>query len=136
MRDATNAVRQEAIAHLRTIINPGDTVYTVLRSVSRSGMSRTVDVIKIDKDGNPCRLTHSVAVALDFTYDRKQEALKVQGCGMDAGFEVVYHLGRALFPEFICSGKDCRSNDHSNGDRDYTPHKHSDGGYALNHRWL
>lgn len=90
------------------------------------------------EDNEPRRLTWSVAQAIDFTYDRKAEALKVDGCGMEVGFEVVYHLGRKLYPEgFPCIGDGCASNDHSNGDHNYRPHQHTgDGGYALKHRWM
>ena len=65
-------------------------------------------------------------------------------------------LARTLFPDGVgCSGQKCQSNDHSNGDRDYTPHAnhpqvckdnpetctgakhwHEDGGYAFQHRWI
>lgn len=38
--------------------------------------------------------------------------------------------------DFECIGHGCPSNDHCNGDRDYTPHHHNSGGYALKHRWL
>ena len=53
------------------------------------------------------------------------------------GFAVIYELSQALFPKgFECIGEKCPSNDHSNGDRDYTPHHHNSGGYALKHRWM
>jgi hypothetical protein len=62
---------------------------------------------------------------------------------MDVGFELVYNLGRVLWPKgFACSGKSCPSNDHSNEPRKYDREKFvgqvhtGDGGYALNHRWL
>lgn len=39
------------------------------------------------------------------------------------GFHVVYGLARTLWPDgYGCIGEHCPSNDHSNGDRDYTPH--------------
>jgi hypothetical protein len=61
---------------------------------------------------------------------------------MDTGFHLVYNLGYVLFPlGFECTGCDeppnlCPSNDHSNGDRDYAPHNHKDGGYALRSQWI
>lgn len=65
------------------------------------------------------------------------DATRNAGCGMDVGFSLVYNLGWVLFPNgFECVGERCPSNDHSNGDRDYSPHHHSDGGYALRQRWL
>jgi hypothetical protein len=70
-----------------------------------------------------------------------REALKISGCGMDVGFEAIYDLGRALYPDgFRCSGNNCVSNDHMNGDpKGYTQdetHIHSNGGYAFRQRWL
>ena len=66
-----------------------------------------------------------------------------KGCGMDMGFELVYNLGYALWPNgYTCTGdskefgKRCRSNEHSNGDRNYQPHHHTDGGYAFRQEWI
>jgi hypothetical protein len=51
---------------------------------------------------------------------------------MDVTFELVYNLSSVLYRDnYICLGENCRSNDHVNGDKDRTPHKHSDGGYLL-----
>lgn len=131
-----DTAKAEAIAKLRDWLKPGDTVFTLVRSVSASGMSRTMDLYVI-REGEPLRVTWSVCDACGFTYDRKREALKVSGCGMDMGFHVVYSLSRVLFADgFTCAGDKCPSNDHSNGDRDYTPHHHSDPGYALRQRWM
>ncbi len=169
--------RDAAIAELRETLTPGTTVYTVLRHVSRSGMSRDIDVY-VMQDNEPRRITWSVSQASGMRYDRKAEALKVGGCGMDMGFHVVYNLSRALYRDhaFTCIGKDCPSNDHSNAycnekqgrclvcggalpgtptwetrkNRPDSPHeypvcstacagaewRHSDGGYALKHRWM
>lgn len=42
--NAREKEKQEALEHLRSIIKPGDTVYTILlRHVSRSGMIRVID---------------------------------------------------------------------------------------------
>ena len=121
--------RDEQIAALRETLKPGDTVYTVLRSVSRSGMQRMIDVYAIC-DNEPMRLTWSVGIATQYTYSRKAEALKVDGCGMDMGFAVVYSLGRALYPNGFAlpEGQRGRNGDTSGFD--------TDGGYALNHRWM
>ena len=83
------------------------TVYTVLRSVSATRMSRSLDLFYIKK-GEILRLTWSAANALDWTYDIRKEALQVNGCGMDMGYYAVYSLAQLLF-----------------GD-----------GYALKHSWL
>ena len=133
--------RAEFISKLRETLKPGDKLHTVLRSVSRSGMSRVIDVYKLGCSNQgtieKSWLSYWVAKAADFTFDQKADAIKVSGCGMDMGFHVVYNLGRTLWPDgFICSGENCHSNDHTNGDRDYTPHIHADGGYALTQEWL
>ena len=46
MTKAQMAERDEAIANLREILKPGDTVYTILRHVSKSGMSRVIDAVE------------------------------------------------------------------------------------------
>lgn len=133
--------RDESLARLREWIKPGDTVYTILRNVSRSGMQREIGIVLLsnEKNGRPIDLhpNHAVAVVLGERLG-KRDGVIVGGCGMDMGFHIVYNLGRILWPDgFECIGeKLCRSNDHTNGDRNYKPHHHTDGGYALNHRWL
>jgi hypothetical protein len=90
-------------------------------------------------------VSYLVARALGERIDRNNGGVKVSGCGMDMGFSLVYNLSHVLYPDgFTCTGEGspdvwgshCPSNDHSNGDRDYTPHDHRDGGYAIRHRWL
>lgn len=128
-QSARKQEQQEAIERLREWLKPGDTVYTILRHVSRSGMQRVIGV-KLIHDGNRrcgmdgiAELSYNVALALDMRFDRDREGVKIGGCGTDMGFEIVYNLGRALWPDgFGCIGEKCRSNAHSNGDRNYTPH--------------
>lgn len=134
--------RTEAIAELKALLKPGETIYTILKHVSASGMYRAIDVY-VFRNNEPRRITWSVGKAIDETYSTKHEALGVNGCGMDMGYHVVYSLSRALWPDGVpCIGDKCASNDHSNGDRDYTrhsvkhPHMHRDGGYSLRHRWM
>lgn len=118
----------EALARLHEWIKPGDTVYTVLRNVSRSGMQREIGIVLLprpDRTGtasdSPLHPNYAVATVLGYRIG-KRDGIIVGGCGMDMGFHLVYNLGRTLFPEgFGCIGKECRSNDHTNGDRDYTP---------------
>jgi hypothetical protein len=145
MTKAQQSEQAEYIGKLRATLKPGDTLHTVLRSRSRSGMSRVIDVFHIyaDDAGKMHKdwLSYWVAKATGMTFqDRpgKPEGIKIEGCGMDMGFEIVYTLGRVLWPEgFECAGDHCPSNDHSNGDRNYKPHMHTgDGGYALHQEWL
>lgn len=157
---AQAAEREEARERLRVLLKPGDTVHTVLRHESRSGMLRVVDLKHVGDDGSIEHIGCSAALAMGDTWDSQREGIKVTGCGMDMGFALVYNLGAVLWPEgFGCIGEGCPSNDHANGDRDYTPYKHPHiphpdqlsgkpapetsprhwhrtGGYALRHRWL
>lgn len=139
--------RAEAIEQLRTWFPVGSTVYTILRHVSRSGMQREIGVLASLGEGDFRHPNYAVSKALGWPQG-KSDSVKVGGCGMDMGFHLAYTVSAVCYRGgFGCIGKGCPSNDHSNGDRDYTPHKpeglkpqtthwHNDGGYALNHRWL
>ena len=150
--------KQEAIERLLEWVKPGDTIYTVLRHCSRSGMSRVIDLKKINGE-EVLKLGWNTAKAIGLPYDCEREGVKAGGCGMDMGFHLVYELGATLFPGgFACIGESCPSNDHTNGmPRTHTyapdtcpgspcasgcdhvgipPVVHKSGGYALKHRWL
>ncbi len=120
---AQKAERAEAVEKLKEIISPGDTVYTILRHVSRSGMMRHISPVVI-KDGEHYAITRLVALATDskMVY-AGHDAIKVAGAGMDMGFALIYDLSYNLSPNgFDCIGKGsddhygrrCPSNDHSN----------------------
>ncbi len=138
------AVQKETRDYLRETLKPGDTVSTILRHVSRSGMLRAISVVVVGDDGDICDLDYQVARALGYKADELHGGIKMTGCGMDMGFALVYQLSHVLFPDgFDCIGDAelyrhrCPSNDHSNGGRDYAPsNHHRDGGYALRHRWV
>jgi hypothetical protein len=131
----------EARDTLRGWLPPGSTVYTILRHVSRSGMFRRISLVAT-VDGKPFDIDYWASKAAGFTL-HKDGGIGTGGCGMDMGYHLVHNLGYALYPNgFECIGRSedrdvfCPSNDHSNGDRDYKPHNHSSGAYALRHRWL
>lgn len=140
MTKAQIAERDEYRAKLRAELPPGSIVHTVMRHRSASGMSRAIDAFHFRFEDGKLRkdwLSYWIAKATGFTFSEKYEALTVGGCGEDMGFHVVNSLGYALYPDgFECIGKDCPSNDHSNGDRNYEPHHHASGGYALRHEWI
>lgn len=103
--------KQKVIERLREWLKPGDTVYTILRRVSRSGMSRVISFIKIDSDAERAQhgrvsnsmkiLDYNIALACDYKQVDRGDGLKVGGCGQDMGFAVVYNLGRTLFPQGV-----------------------------------
>ena|ERR1019366_2871896 len=99
---------EKALEELRKVFPQGSTVYTILRQVSRSGMSRQIGVIALTDDG-PLFPTWWTSQALGLPMNgRYGDGVKIRGCGTDMGFEIAYRLGRVLY-----------------GD-----------GYALKHRWL
>jgi hypothetical protein len=141
MTKAQDQERDDAIKRLREEIKPGETLQTILRHVSSSGMSRSISIIQI-KRGSTFDWTWLVARAIGEKIDQKHDGIKIQGAGMDMGFELVYRLSMALYGGkrgYPCLGDKCPSNVHVN-DRDAPRGKgkgirHSDG-YALSHRWL
>jgi hypothetical protein len=102
MTRATQSAKEEARENLQKWVKPGDTLYTVLRHVSRSGMSRRISVVKPyirDDDGTIdfVRLDYNVAGALGWPIKSAKEGICVDGCGMDMGFHLIYELGQVLF---------------------------------------
>lgn len=105
-------------------LKSGQRVYTILRSVSASGMSRSLSVLYVTEDGAIDDITYSVAVVTGRKRNRRGHIV-VGGCGFDAGHDVVYSLGHALWPD---------GTPEPHGTRNGKPD--SDGGYALRHSWL
>lgn len=159
IRKLTKAEAQamyEAREHLRKLLPPGGVVQCVLKHVSRSGMQREIGLYAV-VNGELAYLTGYVRTALGERIG-KHEGIVIGGCGMDMGFALVSNLSYALYPTgFGCIGRDehkrCPSNDHSNGDRDYSQsscdrypgethehtamcHWHKSGDYALRHSWI
>lgn len=122
------AVREDARACLLSMLKPGDRVYTVLRHVSASGMSRRISLVvaTTDHEGKPAvtSIDWFAARLLDYRQHDKG-GLLVTGCGMDMGFHVVYALGSTLWPAGTPEPHGRR-----NGEPDTA------GGYALRHEWL
>lgn len=115
--------RQKAISTLHSMIQPNDTIYTKLDHVSRSGMMRHISLYIIH-DGRIFNITHWAERALNMR-QADDGGIKIGGCGSDMGFELVYALGYAMWPE---------STDKPHGTRNGEPD--SNGGYAFKHQWL
>lgn len=127
--------KQQAIEALKKLLHPGMTVYTVSKHTSQSGMMRVIS-LKVIIDNQVHNIDFPASVLLE-GYSDRWDGCKIGGCGFDVGFESVYRIAYALFPDgFECIGDKCPSNDHNNGDRDYSPHHHKSGGYALKHEWM
>jgi hypothetical protein len=126
----------EAIAVLREQILPGDTLYCVTTHVSRSGMQRSIMVIRATESKKPeCRnISWRVAKALGWRFDEARDSVKVDGCGMDLHFHTVYCLGRTLFPDGGSLGLSAPSRIAQ--ERRAGATKERDGGYLLRHASL
>jgi len=128
----------EAKKYLLKILKPSSIVYTSLKHVSNSGMSRDISVLISTKDGIQC-IDFYVSRLLGYSHG-KNGGLRVGGCGMDMGYHLIYSLSRALFNNgYKCTGKSCRSNEHSNPphpEKKKNSMTHSDGGYCLVQQWI
>lgn len=137
----SEAEKKEAIERLLRTVEPGDTVYTIIRHVSRSGMQRAISLVAIDRTtiilpidsgAKIAALGRDSVTSIDYFAARalgwrihKHGGIVVDVCGMDMGFRLVYTLGRTLWPDGTPTPHGRR-----NGNPD------SDGGHALKHRWL
>ena len=75
-------------------LDKGDTIYGIVKSVSSSGMSRTIKFYTI-KDNRPMFLSWSIGQLLGYKL-REDGTLRVSGVGMDMIFKVVYDLGAVV----------------------------------------
>jgi hypothetical protein len=91
-------------------IKPDTVIYTMVKHVSSSGMSRDISLYYVS-EGRICDISYYVAAALG-NQRAKNGAVKISGCGMDMGFSLVYDLSSVLF-----QGQDR-------------------AGYVLKHEWL
>jgi hypothetical protein len=145
------AEKAEALASLRKMLKPGQTVYTVLRKRSASGMSRVIDLViayrqqeliypklpdgRTDWDATPTKKLGAPQIrSIGFLaskagvgerWDSDWQGIRIGGCGMDMGFELVYRLGYRMWPNGTP-----KPHSNRNGKPD------NDGGYALKHSWL
>lgn len=147
--------RNESLETLRKLLQPGDTVYTILNHVSRSGMSRRISLC-VGHGKEIQNITWDAARAMGDSTKQggkyvQDAGMVVPGCGMDMGFHIVYSLSRTLFPDGFgvtsIGGIRPRSKEHAteltaenkttfygrNGDPSGWD---NDGGYALKQSWL
>jgi hypothetical protein len=116
---AAQAKRNEkaaAIADLQKWYPRGSQVFTIVRHVSASGMSRNISVLALTLDAlgdNPARFIHpnwAVSKAIGWPTARSSgahDAIAVKGCGMDMAEHLVQTLSYALYgePNALCCVK-------------------------------
>jgi hypothetical protein len=85
--------------------NDRNTVYTVLRHVSASGMSRDISLKVVDR-GELRDITYTAAIAMGETPKDKNghRVIRVSGCGMDMGYHLVHSLSSVLYPDQVRAG--------------------------------
>lgn len=105
--------KMNAIEKLRKLLPKDTVIYTVLRHVSRSGMFRAIDMLIVE-DGKIRMIPPYLLEEAGFPYKLypKRRGYRVEGCGMDMGFSIVYSLSSLIY------GMDDR------------------GGYALVQQWI
>ena len=100
-KTATKSQMTESMDRLREWFPKGATVYTIMRNVSRSGMSRDIGMIAMLKDDSGkvfmVHPNHATATVLGMSL--KRDSVRVGGCGMDMGFHIVNSLSRKLYGE-------------------------------------
>lgn len=91
-------VTAEAKASAIAFIGDAKTISTIVRTVSASGMSRTMSAY-IVKNGEIACIDHHITAlkAGSARAARNGVGFTVSGCGMDMGFHVVYSLSQTLY---------------------------------------
>lgn len=84
---------EAARADLRELLKDETELFTILRHVSKSGMTRDISVLKKDYGD----ISWKVARACDMPMH--DGAIRIGGCGMDMGFAIVYDLSAVLFED-------------------------------------
>jgi hypothetical protein len=96
-------------------LSPGDTVYTLVRHISASGMSRDISLF-VARNGEINDITFYAAHVIGWRLVERngRRAIRVSGAGMDMGFHTVYTLSSVIYRGAV----------------------EGDAGYALRHEWL
>ncbi len=101
MTTTTLRERTAAANRLRALLPAGTTVYTNLRHVSASGMSRIISLHVIDSEAHDIRTINAdAATVLGYRVTEVRNSgrgVLVRGTGMDMGFHLVYSLAGALY---------------------------------------
>ena len=91
---------EQARTELLGVLQPGDTVYSIVRNVSQSGMTRDISFFAIDKDG-----LRPISFQMCTLFGEKPKerhghwVVRTQGAGMDMAFKNVYDLSYTLFKD-------------------------------------
>lgn len=98
-RDEARATLRELVEQSQKRRDGSPVIYTFLRHVSKSGMSRDITLKIVDGDGTLRDITYTAALAIG---EKPRDShgwrvIRVHGCGMDMGFHLVYSVSHALY---------------------------------------
>lgn len=106
---------EESADYLHKVFGAMDrpVAYVMNRRVSQSGMTRRMSIFVVI-DGDVCDITHYAGAVIGWPVSDVDgyRTIRVDGCGMDMGFHLVYVLSATLY-----AGRDR-------------------AGYVISHRWL
>lgn len=93
--------KEEQTKRLKEWMPKGSTVYTILRHVSKSGMTRDISLVVFQEGAKyPIHPNWSASKVLNWRMSNKSgmnDSIRVSGCGMDMGFHLVYTLSSILY---------------------------------------
>lgn len=89
--------KEDAIAKLKEMIQPGDTIYTIVKHVSKSRQSRAISFYVVDSSRNILVIDYYMSLVLEVPFDKKNQGLKIQGDGMDMCWHTVTNLSHLIF---------------------------------------
>ena len=94
-------MKEHAYTVLRVLVPAGSAVYTATLHTARGGMSRRIalliPIVDYKGRGAIANISGYAREVLDLKDDRWPGAVRIDGCGMDMGFDLVYRLATALY---------------------------------------
>lgn len=133
-KEETEAEARAAIKELRVLFRKGKyKAYTKLEHCSKSGMMRYISAFVI-LGGSPYGISHLIAKLGQYkraTYKSPHGGLKVHGCGMDMGFELIYQTSRICFKD-----KEENKRIFAKLGRYIGKNANFDGGYVVRQEWI
>ncbi len=116
--------------YLKNLFARNTKVYTSIKRVSSSGMSRHIECF-VARKNHIIDITWHVGHITGYKQNKDTGGLVVGGCGMDMGFHLIYSLSRCLYTKGFKLPKSQKWG--RNGD---TSGYEKDGGYRLRQEWL
>tara|TARA_R110001592_G_scaffold344545_1_gene635809 strand:- start:237 stop:563 length:327 start_codon:yes stop_codon:yes gene_type:complete len=85
----------ESFEYFKKNLQLNDTIYCIIRHVSKSGMTRHIAFFNI-QNNRPNFINTRISDLLDYRMNKHHDAIVVGGCGMDMAFSVVNNLQETI----------------------------------------